>query len=208
MDRRAMRSAQESNCQHSGAPSGPNTIGAVLDHDTILRRKLHGVRSVQKEIGRRFPSGDHARAEHVRPECLIEANHGESERNSLRRRARGHAPRVVYGAKRSDHIGHSVHRLQLATELGEQLLGAARLVVAWQRPAEVGLERRSHVRRRHPEEPSCNLGPRQRQAVSGHGAGLDVAGQDFAVDENAVAVEDHETALKCFQAGAEPVISS
>ncbi len=163
---------------------------------------------MQKQIGRGFSAGDHARAEHVRPESLMEANHLESERDPLRRRARSHATRMVGGAERGDQIGHPFHRPQLATEKGEQLRGAAGLVIARQRSAEIGLERRPHVPRRHPEEPSCDLGPRQGQTVIRDGAGLDVAGEDFAVDENAVAVEDHETALSCFQAGAEPVMSS
>src|SRR4051794_7891285 len=127
MAKRAMRSAEEADGDHAGAPGRPDPVHAVLDHDAACGRERRRLGRVEEEVRRGLSALDLRRAEDVRLERLAEPRDLEGERDALGRRARGDAARMPRGPEPVDQVAYPFDGLELAAEEREQLVRAARL---------------------------------------------------------------------------------
>ena len=147
---------------------------------------------MKEQVGRGLSPWHEGRAVDIRPEGISQARYVERQRDPLRRRTRRDAQGVTGSPHILDDRRDTHHGLQFATEQPEQLNAAALLVILGERLPEIHFECSPHVLRGHAEEPPRHVLSGHLQPVFGEGAGLDVASQNLAVDEDAVAIEDHE----------------
>ena len=92
------------------------------------------------------------------------------------------------------------HRFQIGFERPEQLVLQLHMKIVGQGTAEFGLDFRIRLARRAAEEAIEDLLLRDRIAVTTEHIGMCAAGDDLAVDQHAVAIEnderwDHESYL-------------
>ena len=167
---------------------GPHTGLAVFDDHTRGRHNAHLRRRVEEEIRLRLATGNVARAEDPPCESLVQAGQPERQAHLLVASIRCDAHR---DRDRVEGLDHTVDRSQLADErvTVEQLgflFPRALRSIPLVRPNVLG------VRSRLADVPFDDLRFRQRMAESLEDSRHDADRDPFAVDQDAVAVENHQ----------------
>jgi hypothetical protein len=84
------------------------------------------------------------------------------------------------------------HRLQIGLKGTEQFVLQLRVKIIWKAAAEFGLDFDVRLSCRATEETIEHLLRRDRIAVTRQDLGMRATGNDFAVDQHAIAIEDDE----------------
>ncbi len=185
-----MAAAGETEHRHARRLRRDDAGCAVLDGDRALGRRAHLRRGIEKDVGRGLAARHQCRAEdrrrreptqQIRPPQLPQ----EIVRQAARRHAFGHRQQRQHRLEAGDG-------LELALEQFERMALHRRVEIFRQRTAEIRGEGGVHV-------PVAHAGETLGDALGGHdvaegGQGVDdgAAGDDLAVDQYAVAIEDDE----------------
>src|SRR6516164_3874070 len=90
-----MTCAAKADRGHARGDRGIDTRGAVLDDETAFRRRGKTLRGIEKQVGRRFTTCDHRRAEQVSPKPWEEACQRQFVADLFRAAARRNADGIA-----------------------------------------------------------------------------------------------------------------
>src|SRR5215207_6165734 len=173
---------------HSGGYSSRHTMGAVLDHEAAVRLRMHLLRSEQEQVRRGLAPGHHRRGEEVGTEETREPRELERAPDALGIAGRRHTARHTY---RGDHLGDAVYGLELGFEDLGEALGLVVHEGRWQDAIPLVLDERAHLRVGEADISGRDLLSCHGDSHFAQQLGLHPAREHFAVDQDAVAVEDH-----------------
>ncbi len=184
-----MGAADKTQYAHAGGRRGFDTGTAVLDDQARAWIDAHPGGRVQKEIGRRFAAFDHRRAENMRGEIVEQAGAAEGEGETVGIGARRDAARrrqvVEYG-------GDAGHRLEFACEGRLQARAQDLREIVGQLAAKARFDGSEHRGAADADELLGDLVGGDGDADLTETFGVDAAGDDLAVDQHAVAIEDEK----------------
>ena len=172
------------------APRTPLTLSSI----TRQRAGAHPIsaRGMQEQIGRRLAARNLLGAEHVRREARVEAREAEAVAQPRERAAGRHA---TGGRQPVERLVNARDHLQVALEGGVDLHLHGGGEALRQGAAVLDLEGAVHRLRRHAEKARQDLGLGERDADASELCGLDARADQLAVDQHAVAVEDHQIGI-------------
>ena len=113
-----MARADKPKHNHSGRPCGGDARHAILDHQTVFRRRAHYARRVQEKIRTRFSLRDVGGGKNVGREHGLVARHAKREAQSLMPARRGDA---YARAQAFDRLPHAFDPFQFAPKREQNL---------------------------------------------------------------------------------------
>ena len=174
--------------RHSGRLRRADSHFAVLDHQAILRPDAEPRCREEEQIGRGFAVGHlrgregHAGKEGRKPGDI------ERDRQALGAAAGRKAEGSLHALKQRPDARH---RLQIRRHAAQQAAAVVRLEICRKRPAEALFGPQRGCGEAAAEEVAAEDLGRDRQFDLGHHVHQDARTQHLAVDEDAVAIEDH-----------------
>ncbi len=185
----AMAAAGEAEDGHARGFSRDDARRAVLDHQRARRLRRHPPGGVQENIRRRLAAGDLGGAEHRALEPAGEPGTVELLRQHRRRAAGRHAFALRQHRQGGGEAGHRLQLQRVALGRKPVHLG---IEARRQGRAALALELGVHVLVAHADKALADDLRRERRADRSQRRGDGVTGDDLAVDENTVAIEDEE----------------
>ena len=184
-----MAAAGETVDRHFSGTRRLDAGDAVLDDEAARRRHAHSTRGTEKEIRRRLAAAHLGRAEDVWREAIEQPNEREAMPQPVGRAARRDARPARQPVQRGCDAGHGGKLgVECRGEPQSQGLGETGRHCPSAAPLEIG----EHRSRAQADIAVEDVVDRDRDADLGETRGVDAAGDELAVDQNAVAIEDDE----------------
>ncbi len=184
-----MAAAGEADDRHTRRLAALNAGDTVLDDDAAVRLRAHRLGGVEEEVGRRLAIGDHAGAEHVLPQAIVQLGDHQRAMDAVRAAAGGDAAADVEAV---DCLMDPGDRAQLALQ-GAELAGVQCVEeVVRQGAAHIPLNDLDHGGIAQAQEPFLDASRVYGIPGLPERLGGATATDLLAVDQHTVAVKEHK----------------